>query len=132
MTFSFPIENRRARAKLGKNSVEAEKLDIERRRISQSIRAEVRNAMQTLQTLKLRLQSVQTSRETAEREFESEDRKYNSGYATGSLFVLLDKQKNLTAAKAAETQIRLELNKAIAEFEHSIGNASKDLEILIR
>lgn len=132
IAFNFPIENRQARAELGKNLVEAEKLDIERRQISQNILAEVRNAAQTLQTLKLRLQSARTQRETAEREFESERRKYESGYAGASLFVLLDRQKNLTAAKAAEIQIRLELNKAAAEFERSTGNAPKDLAVSIR
>ena len=130
ITFDFPIENRTAKAELGKNLVEAEKLDIEKRQLSQNITVEVRNAVQTLQMLKLRLQSAQTSRETAEAEYESEERKYNLGYATSSLFVLLEKQKNLTSARASEIQVRLELNKAIAEFERSTGNAPKDLKIL--
>jgi hypothetical protein len=44
VTFDFPIKNRAAKAELGKNLVEAEKLDIEKRRVSQQIAAEVRNA----------------------------------------------------------------------------------------
>ena len=132
ITINIPLENRTAKAELGKNLVEAEKLDIEKRQLSQNITAEVRNAVQTLQTLKLRTQSAKTSRKTAEQEFESEQRKYNSGYATGSLFVLLEKQKNLTTAKANEVQVRLELNKAIAEYERAVGNAPEDLKILTK
>lgn len=132
ITINIPLENRTAKAELGKNLVEAEKLELEKRKISQNITAEVRNAVQTLQMLKLRLQSAQTSREAAEKEYESESRKYNSGYATSSLFILLEKQKNLTSAKATEVQIRLELNKAIADFERVTGNPSGNLQILIR
>ncbi len=129
ITINLPLENRTAKAELGKNKVESEKLDIEKRQISQNITAEVRNAAQTLQMLKLRLKSAVTSRTTAEKEFESENRKYNSGYGNASLFILLEKQKNLTTAKAAEVQVRLELNKAIAEYERSTGNTPKDLKI---
>jgi outer membrane protein len=132
ITINFPLENRRAKAELGKNLVEAEKLELEKRQTSQNITAEVRNAVQSLQTLKLRMQSVQISREAAEKEFESEERKYNTGYATGSLFILLEKQKNLTAAKAAEVQVRLELNKAIAEFERATGNPRGDFQLLFK
>ncbi|MCY7344672.1 MAG: TolC family protein [Pyrinomonadaceae bacterium] len=130
ITFNFPLENRTAKAELGKNLVEAEKLDVEKRRISQNTAAEVRNAVQRLHTLKMRLQSAQKSRETAETEYESERRKYNSGYAGSSLFLLLEKQKNLTSDKAAEIQIRLELNKAIAEYQRATGNLSKEISNL--
>lgn len=132
VTFNFPIKNRHAKAELGKNLVEAEKLDIEKRRVSQQVTVEVRNAVQTLQTLKMRLQSARTSRETAEQEYESEKRKYDSGYGDSSLFVLLEKQKNLTAAKASEVQMRLELNKAIADYDRAIGNLPKDISTLFR
>lgn len=132
VTINLPLENRTAKAELGKNLVEAEKLDIEKRRISQNIAAEVRNAVRSLQTLELRLQAAQTSRNTAEQEYESERRKYNSGYENSSLFVLLEKQKNLTTAKASEVQIRLEINKAIAEFERAVGDAPKDLKIITK
>jgi outer membrane protein len=132
ITINFPLENSRAKAELGKSFVEAEKLELEKRQTSQNIAAEVRNAVQSLQTLKLRLQSARISRETAEKEFESEERKYNSGYATGSLFVLLEKQKNLTSAKAAEVQVRLDLNKAVAEFERATGNVSGNFRILFK
>jgi HAE1 family hydrophobic/amphiphilic exporter-1 len=132
VTFNFPIKNRTAKAELGKNLVEAEKLDIEKRRVLQQITAEVRNAVQTLQTLKMRLQSVRTSRASAEQEYESEKRKYDSGYVDSSLFVMLEKQKNLTAAKASEVQIRLELNKAIADFNRAVGNLPKDISNFFR
>ncbi len=132
ITINFPLENSRAKAESGKNLVEAEKLELEKRQTLQSIVAEVRNAIQSLQTLKLRRQSVQISRETAEKEFESEERKYNTGYSTGSIFLLLEKQKNLTSAKAAEVQVRLELNKAIAEFERATGNPTGNFEILFK
>ena len=132
VTFDFPIKNRAAKAELGKNLVEAEKLDIEKRRVSQQIAAEIRNAAQTLQTLKMRLQSARTSREAAEREFESEKRKYDSGHGDSSLFVLLEKQKSVTAAKASEVQIRLELNKAIADYDRAAGNLPKDISTLLR
>jgi outer membrane protein len=132
ITINFPLENSRAKAELGRNLVESEKLDLEKRQTSQNITAEVRNAIQSLQTLKLRLKSTQVSREAAEKEFESEERKYNTGYATGSLFMLLEKQKNLTAAKAAEVQVRLELNKAIAEFERATGNPTGNFDILFK
>lgn len=132
ITINIPLENRTAKAELGKNLVESEKLDLEKRKISQNIAAEVRNSLQTLQTLKLRLQSAQISRKAAETEYESESRKYNSGYSTSSLFVLLEKQKSLTSAKANEVQVRLELNKAIAEFERVTGNTSGDLQIIFK
>jgi outer membrane protein TolC len=80
----------------------------------------------------MRLQSARTSREAAEREFESEKRKYDSGHGDSSLFVLLEKQKIVTAAKAAEVQIRLDLNKAIADYDRAAGKLPKDVSSLLR
>ncbi len=132
ITINFPLENNRAKAELRKNLVESEKLELEKRLTSQNITTEVRNAVQSLQTLKLRLQSVKNSREATEKEFESEERKYNKGYASGSLFIFLEKQKNLTSAKAAEVQVRLEINKVIAEFERVTGNLTGNIQILFK
>lgn len=132
ITINFPLENNRAKAELGKNLVESEKLELEKRLTSQNITTEVRNAVQSLQTLKLRLQSVKNSREATEKEFESEERKYNTGYASGSLFIFLEKQKNLTSAKVAEIQVRLEINKAIAEFDRVTGNPTGNIQILFK
>ena len=52
--------------------------------------------------------------------YDSEQRQFKNG--TTIFYLVLQRQTDLTIARARELQARTDLNKAISEFERSTGN----------
>ncbi len=120
VNISFPFRNRIAKANLGRSLAESSRIANDRAQTEQVIEAEVRNALQALGSAEARLRSATDAREAAEELYESEVRKFRSG--TTIFYLVLQRQTDLTAARGRELQARTDLNKAISEFERSIGN----------
>jgi len=66
-----------------------------------------------------RLASAAASRSSAEQLFESEQRQFRAG--TSTVFLVLQRQNELVAARGRELQAQTDLNKAISAFQHSTG-----------
>jgi HAE1 family hydrophobic/amphiphilic exporter-1 len=52
--------------------------------------------------------------------YESEERQFRAG--TTTLYLVLQRQTDLLAARGRELQAQTDLNKAISEFQHATGN----------
>jgi outer membrane protein TolC len=111
--------NRVAKANLGQSIVEGERIQNNLAQTEQVIEAEVRNALQTLRTAESRLQSSTDARTAAEELYASEQRLFRGG--TSTFYLVLQRQTELAAARARELQARTDLNKAISEFQRSMG-----------
>jgi len=120
VNISFPVGNRTAKANLGRSLVEAEKIENNLAQAEQVIEAEVRNAIQALRSAKARLVSAHDATIAAQELYDSEQRQFRNG--TTIFYLVLQRQTDLTIARARELQSRTDLNKAISEFERSIGN----------
>jgi HAE1 family hydrophobic/amphiphilic exporter-1 len=120
LNISFPLGNRTAEANLGRSLVEGDRIANNLAQTEQTVEAEVRNALQALRSFEARLKSATDSRIAAQELYDSEVRQFRSG--TTIFYLVLQRQTDLTVAKARELQARTELNKAISEFERSIGN----------
>ncbi len=116
---SLPWGNRTAKANLGRSLVEGDRIANNRAQIEQIIDAEVRNALQALRSAESRLASAADARTAAEELYASEQRQFRSG--TTTFYLVLQRQTELTAARGRELQARTDLNKAISEFQRSIG-----------
>ncbi|MEO7659047.1 MAG: TolC family protein, partial [Pyrinomonadaceae bacterium] len=116
---SLPWGNRTAKANLGRSLVESDRIANNRAQIEQVIEAEVRNSLQTLRSAESRLASAAGARIAAEELYASEQRQFRSG--TTTFYLILQRQTELTAARGRELQARTDLNKAISEFQRSIG-----------
>jgi outer membrane protein TolC len=85
----------------------------------QVIEAEVRNALQALRSADARLTSSTAARIAAEELYQSEVRQYRAG--TTTFFLVSQRQTELAAARSRELQAQTDLNRAISEFQRSIG-----------
>ena len=116
----LPFRNRTAQANLGRSLAEGRLIQNQRAQAEQLIEADVRNAAQSLHSVEARLAAAAAARSSAEQQYESEQRQLRAG--TTTVFLVLQRQNELLAARGRELQAQTDLNKAIAEFQRSTGN----------
>ncbi|MBI3653520.1 MAG: TolC family protein [Acidobacteria bacterium] len=128
--FSLPIGNRTAEANLGRSLAEGRKIQNQRQQLEQSIEADVRNTLQAVRSAQARLMSAGASRDATEKQYESEQRKFQAGLST--VFLVLQRQQELIAARGREVQAQTDLNKAIADFQRATGSTFKAHNITVK
>jgi HAE1 family hydrophobic/amphiphilic exporter-1 len=116
---SLPIGNRTAKANFGRTLVEGKRIENQRAQIEQIIEADVRNTTQSLRSAEARLNSAAATRASAEQLYNSEQRQFRAG--TTTVFLVLQRQNELVAARGRELQAQTDLNKAISEFQRATG-----------
>ena len=117
---SLPLKNRTAKAELGHSLAEGRRLESVRAQTEQLIEAEVRNAIQRVRSVEASMAAAAAVRVAAEQQYTSEQRKFQAGMST--VFLVLQRQTDLIAARGRELQKQTDLNKAIAEFQRATGN----------
>jgi outer membrane protein TolC len=117
---SLPWGNTTAKANLGRTLVERDRIANQRAQAEQIIEAEVRNALQALRSAEARLQSAAAARVAAEQLYASEQRQFQAG--TTTFFLVQQRQTELVTARGRELQAQTDLNRAISEFQRSIGS----------
>ena len=127
---SLPLRNRTAEANLGRSLVEAERIGTQREQLEQTIQVDVRNALQAMRSAESRLRAATATREANEQQFASEQRKLDAGQST--TFLVLQRQTDLTEARAMELKAQTDLNKAIADLQRATGNALRVNSIVVR
>jgi HAE1 family hydrophobic/amphiphilic exporter-1 len=127
---NLPLRNRTAEADLGRALVEGERIGTQREQLEQTIQVDVRNALQAMHSARARLRAATATREANEQQFASEQRKLDAGQST--TFLVLERQTNLTEARALELKAQTDLNKAIADLQRATGNALNVNSIVVR
>ena len=127
---SLPLRNRTAEANLGSSLAQGNRLMNQRAQAEQMIEAEVRNATQSLRSAEARLAAAAAARSSSEMQYESEQRQFRAG--TTTVFLVLQRQTELLAARGRELQAQTDLNKAIADFQHATGNTLEANHVAVR
>lgn len=128
--FSFPLRNRTAEANLGGALVEAKRIQAQTAQLEQLIAAQVRDALQRVQSSQLRLQAAQRETSLAERQHESEQRKLRAG--TSTVFLALQRQTQMTSARNREAQAEAALNNALADLYRSTATTLQEYSVELR
>lgn len=124
VSFNLPLfGDKTANANLGHARVEAERIEVQREQIEQTIQVEVRNAIQGIRTAEARLRAAAIARENSEQQYASEQRKLDEGQS--DVYRVLERQTALSIARSNELRARTDLNKAIAELQRATGNTLK-------
>jgi outer membrane protein TolC len=124
-TFQFGIEinwfvgNRTAEANFGRADAEGRKIEAQRQALEQRVEREVRNALQAVQTARQRVDTSRASREAAEVQLQSEQRRSDSGLST--TFFVLTRQNELADARARELRALTDYNSAVVELQRVVG-----------
>jgi len=127
---SLPLRNRAAEAQLGRSLVEGQRITTQREQLEQSIQVDVRNSLQAVRSAEARLRAAGIARTASEQQYQSEQRKLDAGQST--VFLVLERQTALTAARGNELRAQTDLNKAIAELQRATGNALTTNNIVVR
>ncbi|MFP5261599.1 MAG: TolC family protein [Blastocatellia bacterium] len=117
--FNFPLRNRTSEAQLGRAVAEGRKIGAQRKTLEQAIEAEVRNALQAVDTGRQRVESARASREAAQKQLESEQRRFQGGFST--TYLVLERQNALSEARGRELRAMTDYNKAISDLQRVMG-----------
>ncbi|MBS1797278.1 MAG: TolC family protein [Acidobacteria bacterium] len=115
VTFSFPLRNKTAKADLATARLQTERIDAQTRSQEQTVIAEVRNAVQAVETARLRIATARTARENAEIQLEGERKLFEVGRST--TFLLFQRENALTNARNSEIRAETDYNKALSELQ---------------
>lgn len=115
VTISFPLRNQTAKADLATARFETERIDAQTRSQEQTVIAEVRNAVQAVETARQRIATARRARENAEIQLEGERKLFEVGRST--TFFLFQRENALTNARNAEIRAETDYNKALSELQ---------------
>lgn len=130
LRISLPLRNRTAEANLNNSLAETRRIRNQRLQTEQTIEASVRNAMQSVDSAKARLESSVVARASAEEQYQSEQRQFRAG--TSTLFLVQQRQTDMITARSQERRAEADLGKAIATYELATGTILDTNNIRLR
>jgi outer membrane protein len=119
LQMDLPFRNRTASANLARVAIEGQQLARTRDALEQTIEAEVRNALQAVVSAQARLAAAASAARNAQLQYESEQRRFESGL--GTVFLVLQRQTTLVTAQADELRARADRNQAMAVLFRALG-----------
>ncbi len=117
---SLPIRNRTASANAAVAALEGKRLQVVRSQVAMAIEADVRNALQTLSSARDRLDAAILARRSADEQYASEQRQFQAG--TSSVFLVLQRQTDLIAARSREIRAQADLGEAAADLDRATAH----------
>ncbi|MDQ3009410.1 MAG: TolC family protein [Acidobacteriota bacterium] len=126
---TLPLRNRTAKANLAKAQETIRQTDLQARRLLQNIEVDVRNAVQSVETAKMRIEAAKAAREYAQQQLEGEEKKFAAGLST--TFFILQRQNDLSQAQYSELQALADYNKSVATLQRVVSTtlSSNGVEI---
>jgi outer membrane protein TolC len=114
---SLPLRNRTALAQSAYSAAEGKLLMAQQQQIQMAIEADVRNTLQSIESARARLGSAVLARKSAEDQYASEKRQFQAG--TSSVFLVLQRQTDLIAARSRQLRAEADLGKAQADLDRA-------------
>jgi len=130
VTMSLPIRNRTAIANNAVAMSETRRLEATRRQVELAIEQDVRNALQSKSTAAARLDASANARHYAEEQYASEQRQFQAG--TSTVFLVLQRQTDLIAARTREARARADLGEASANLDRALARTLDERKIEVR
>lgn len=112
---SLPLRNRTAKANLGKFLEQDRQIDLQTRQLMQRIEVEVRNAVQAVETAKMRIDAAEAATKFARQQLDGEEKKFAAGLQPA--YFVLERQNQLSVAQISELQAKADYNIAIANLQ---------------
>ncbi|MGD0200592.1 MAG: efflux RND transporter permease subunit, partial [Bryobacteraceae bacterium] len=129
LSLDLNFRNRAAEANLAQSTIAERRLKLEQARLQLTIEAQVRNALQALQTARQRIAAAESSVRAAKEKLDSETRLYQSGESTD--FLVLTRQNEYADSRRREVAARMDSNKAIARLRQAVGSTLEAYSIRI-
>ncbi|MBC8166172.1 MAG: TolC family protein [Bryobacteraceae bacterium] len=130
VSLDFNIRNRTADATYGQTLINEKRLKLERIRAEQIIEAQIRNALQGIETGRQRIAAAEASARAAKEKLDSERRLYQTGESTN--FLVLTRQNEYADSRRRSVVARLDFNKSVSRFEQALGTTLATHRVNIR
>lgn len=129
VSISLPLRNRTAEGQLGRSIAEGRKIGAQRKTLEQTIEAEVRNALQAVEIGRRRVATARASREAAQKQSESEQRRFDAGIST--TYFVLERQNALSEAEGRELKAITDYNKSLSELQRVMGTTLSSANVQV-
>jgi HAE1 family hydrophobic/amphiphilic exporter-1 len=116
---TFPIRNRTAKAQVAIAEAEGHRLKVARQQLEMTIEQDVRNAVQAASSVQSRVDAATAARVYAEEQYASEQRQFQAG--TSTVFLVLQRQTDLTVARTREVRAKADLGEAAANLDRAMA-----------
>lgn len=116
---SLPIRNRTAQAVAQNAEADARKAKAQREQVEMMVEADVRNSLQAANSAQARLEAAVVARRSAEEQYASEQRQFQAG--TSTVFLVLQRQTDLIAARSREVRARSDFAEAAAGLDRAMS-----------
>lgn len=127
--FSVPIPNRDGRGSVAAAQLSAAQSLINLQKLEQQVVVDVDNANGAVITARQRIESTEEARKLAKESLEAGEERLRAG--TGTTFEVLELQRKLAEAEAAELRARSDFNKAVSEYHRQIGTTLREHRVLL-
>ncbi|MBA4121942.1 MAG: TolC family protein [Acidobacteria bacterium] len=117
VTFELPFGNRTAKANLAGARIQQQQTDAQTRAQEQTVVADVRNAVQAVETSRQRILTARRARESAEIQLEGERKLFEVGRST--TFLLFQRENALTNARNSEIRAETDYNKSLSDLQRA-------------
>ena len=117
VTFELPFGNRTAKANLAGARIQQQQTDAQTRSQEQIVVADVRNAVQAVETARQRILTARRARESAEIQLEGERKLFEVGRST--TFLLFQRENALTNSRNAEIRAETDYNKSLSDLQRA-------------
>jgi HAE1 family hydrophobic/amphiphilic exporter-1 len=117
LRIGLPIGNHTAEANLAIAKTEREQIRRQRAALEQQIEADVRNSLQAVRSAEARVAAAGVARTSAQQQYESELRRFESGLST--VFLVLQRQTDFVGAQAREIEAHADLSTATAALRRA-------------
>ncbi len=127
---NLPLRNRTAKAQLGKALEANRQIDLQSRQLMQNIEVEVRNAVQSVETAKMRIDAAEAATRYARQQLDGEEKRFAAGLQ-GAFFVL-QRQNELSLTQVSELQAKADYNKALANLHRVMSTTLSNNSIELK
>ncbi len=117
VTIEFPLRNKIAEAELARVDIEHRQVETLRKVQELQVYAEVRNALQNVESAAKKMASTRRARENAEIQLQGEKVLFDT--ARSSRFLLFQRENAVVNARNAEISSQVEYNKALAALQQT-------------
>ncbi|MCS7023649.1 MAG: TolC family protein [Bryobacteraceae bacterium] len=119
LSFDLNFRNSAAESALAQAAVAERRIDLERKRTEQAIEAQLRNALQAVETSQQRILAAEASARAAKEKLDSEVRLFQTGESTN--FFVLTRQNEFADSRRRVVLATLEFNKSVARLAFALG-----------
>ncbi len=130
VSMDWNTRNQTSRANAANAAITEKRLGLERARIEQGIVAQVRSAMQAIETARQRIQAAEASSRAAKEKLDSETRLFQAGESTS--FLVLTRQNEYTDSLRRVVVSRLDYNKAVSRLQQAAGETLSSHQLTVR